>query len=82
MGKSVSQKTLVADYYMSIHFGICLGSTSVLKKIWIGEKEAWSGNLTAATPEIINKPDLFGGLSKEGGAVGAFTYLNGNPSQL
>ena len=84
MGKSRGSqaKQRVADYFLSIHFGICSGPIDAVRKIWISEKVAWDGNLTDSGVININRPDLFGGPQKEGGPVGNVHALFGKPTQL
>lgn len=82
MGKSGGAKQKVADYYMSIHFRMCHAPLDALLGIYIGEKIAWSGNMTAGGEIPIYQPSLFGGVKKEGGAVGLVRYLPGGPSQV
>jgi hypothetical protein len=84
MGKSRggSAKQRVADYFLSIHFGICSGPINAIKKIWISEKVAWEGNQTDTGIININRPDLFGGPQKEGGPVGNVHAMFGKGDQL
>ena len=79
---SKSQKMEVVEYYMSLHYGIACGPIDEIRAIIINEKEAWSGSVSDYTDIAINKPDLFGGVKKEGGAVGTATYLPGNAAQV
>jgi len=61
-------------YYVGMHQAYCLSPASspvtALKKIRVGEKDAWTGNVTSNTQLNINEPNLFGGDKKEGGIVG------------
>lgn len=77
-----SAKQRVADYLLSIHFGICSGPINAIKKIWISEKVAWEGNQTDSGIININRPDLFGGPQKEGGPVGNVHCMFGKSDQL
>ncbi|TPI86368.1 phage tail protein [Mesorhizobium sp. B2-8-9] len=81
MGKS-KPKQQVAEYRMSIHFGICAGAVDYISRIVIGEKEAWKGRVDSLTGFRVNKPDLFGGIKKEGGVSGTVTYLPGDVDQV
>jgi hypothetical protein len=63
------QKVQVTEYYMSQHFGVCI-TVDAIKKIIIKEKKAWSGRVTDRSKELIQKDNLFGGATKEGGANG------------
>lgn len=80
MGKTADSKMVVTEYSMSIHFGVCTEADEVLEII-IGEKLAWSGSVTREGNIPINKPTLFGGIKKEGGAVGNVWVLFGGPLQ-
>lgn len=82
MGKG-SAKTEVTEYYMSIHQGICGGGElDAIMEIQIGEKIAWSGEVTQETAIQVNAPELFGGVKKEGGAIGIAYYLPGGENQV
>lgn len=81
-GKSGSSKMRVADYYLSMHFGVCVGPVDRLEEIYIAEKAL------SIAPQIGNavvnvfQPSLFGGPKKAGGVQGAVTVLMGDPDQL
>lgn len=81
MGKSSSQKMRVTEYFMSIHFGLAV-EVDALLEIQIDEKTAWSGTMTQEGNILINKPDLHGGIKKEGGAVGIAYFLPGGAQQM
>lgn len=80
MGKG-SAKQSVVDYFMSVHFGICLGADEILG-VYVNDREVWSGSSTSIEALNVNKPDLFGGSKKEGGAVGTIIYLPGKSDQI
>jgi len=81
VGKSDDPKMEVTQYRMSEHFGICWGPVDYISEIIINEKSAWTGEQSANGEIAINKPELFGGVKKEGGAVGTATFLSGGPTQ-
>jgi len=82
MGKSSSsQKQVVVNYYMSLMFGIACGADR-LRGIYIDGKTAWTGDVSTETAISINQPNLFGGVKKEGGAVGTVHFLPGGPDQV
>lgn len=81
MSSSKKPKTQIADYYMSIHAGICSGPVDALTGIYIGEKTAWEGD-TGSTTFGIHLPELFGGYKKEGGLAGTVTFANGESTQV
>lgn len=82
MGKGGSAKMQVAEYRMSIHFGICNGPVDHIAGLYIGEKEMWTGKLDMPGSIIIDKDDLFGGIKKEGGVRGTLTYMPGDDTQV
>jgi hypothetical protein len=63
---------------MSIHTGICHGPVDELISITVGEKLAWEVGAASAGTYTIDKPELFGGLKKEGGVGGVFEFFKGN----
>lgn len=81
-GKGGGGGQRVADYYLSIHLGICAGTPDALTGLYYNERSFWSGDLAGTGAISINLPDLFGGKEKEGGLVGMAYYLNGEPSQV
>jgi hypothetical protein len=82
MGKGGKPKVEVTEYYMSEHFGVCIGPLDALLDVVIKEKSAWSGVQNSQGSFEINLPELFGGVKKEGGAKGIVTYLPGASDQL
>lgn len=72
----------VTEYSLSVHFGVCTGPVDAITRVVIDDKDAWTGNLTAAGTIGINKPYLFGGRKKQGGAVGRVHYLPGGSDQV
>lgn len=66
--------TIGYRYHVGMHQVYCLSPVAApvtaVKKIKVGEQEAWTGNVTANAQININKPGLFGGDKKEGGVVG------------
>lgn len=61
MGGSSKKVVVGYDYYASVHLVACHGPIDSLNKIFIGERRAWAGNVTANTSIYIDSPDLFGG---------------------
>lgn len=81
MGKGAgSQKQKVAEYRLSYHCGLA-AELDAVTAIYVGEKEAWTGDVTAEAAISVNRPDLFGGPKKEGGVAGIAYYLPGGPTQ-
>ena len=84
MGSSKAQ-IVGYRYYVGMHlvFGLSPKTAPVtaVKRIRVGEKDAWSGNVTSNTQIAINQPNLFGGDQKEGGVVGTFDVEFGGAAQ-
>ena len=82
MGKPDKPKMSVTQYFASIHYGIAYGPLDYILKIFVQEKEAWSGRYPDEIEFIIDQEELFGGIKKEGGVAGHVTYLPGGPDQV
>lgn len=82
MGKGSGEaRTTIAEYRMSMHFGICHGPIDSLIGINVGDKPAWEGEVYSGVI-VIDKPDLFGGRLKEGGLNGRVFVYAGDETQL
>lgn len=68
-------------YFMGVQLAVCHGPVDNVRRIIIGEREAWSGTVGGNTTISINKPDLFGGDDREGGVVGDVDVMMGAPDQ-
>jgi hypothetical protein len=75
------KQTIGYKYSLGIHAVSLKGPVDALKRItFAGDKIVYSGS--AIDEQIsINKPDAFGGESKEGGVVGSIDVLSGGPTQ-
>lgn len=80
-GKSSSPKQKVADYLMSIHFGVCHLADSI-ERIRVNDKTIFSARADTNQTLGINLPELFGGNKKEGGCRGLVEVMLGGASQL
>lgn len=80
-GSSSKNKAKAYKYHMSVHAGICVGPVDEIRQVRLNDKVLWSGVLRESRTINIDKPELFGGLKKEGGAAGAFTVMFGHDSQ-
>lgn len=80
MGKSSDAEVQVTEYYLSLHIGVC-AEADAITEIVIGEKTAWVGDVTQEQSININRPQLFGGIKKEGGTTGHAYALFGGPLQ-
>lgn len=70
MGSSSPKKQTVGYHYaVGMHLIFCHGKIDNVQKIYVGEKEAWSGTSTGGRVSI-DQPNLFGGEDQEGGVVG------------
>ena len=58
------------QYFLGMHIKMCHGPITAITGINAGEYSLWRGNATGNTQIFINKPDLFGGKSREGGISG------------
>lgn len=81
MGKKKKQ-TVGHKYYLGMHLISGLKVVDSVKKIFCGEREAWSGNVTTNQKININKPELFGGQDSEGGIQGDVDIEFGEPTQV
>ncbi len=81
MGKGGSAKVEVNEYRMSIHFGIC-AEMDAITGIYVGEKQAWAGNISTLQAFTVSAPELFGGQKKEGGVGGVCYFLPGSDDQV
>lgn len=73
-------------YYLGVQAALCRGGTTPvgeLLRIWVGDKELWSGSVTTDGGTIdINEPDFFGGDDQgQGGMIGTFRFHSGSMSQ-
>lgn len=79
-------------YYMGVQMGITHGPDVILRKIKFGDDIAWSGTSLGQQDYTlsgqsdsgiidINKPELFGGDSGNGGVSGRVRFYNGSRNQ-
>lgn len=81
MGKSAQGKQQVNEYNLSQHFGIC-SELDAITGIFIGEKQAWTGDVSVGSAITVQNEYLFGGPKKEGGVRGIAYYLPGDQTQV
>lgn len=74
-------QTVGYKYHMGVQVVVCHGPVDSVRRIMIGERTAWSGNVTSNTTIEINQPELFGGDSREGGVVGQVDIMMGAGTQ-
>ena len=80
MGKG-KKVTIGYKYFMGIHMIMTQVPVDAFKRIDVGRKTAWSGNVTSSQQIYINAPNLFGGEKKEGGVQGYVDLEFGEPTQ-
>lgn len=78
MGK---RQTVSYWYGASLHMALCHGPVDALTEIIIGDKTAWTGNVTANGSVVVFAPDLFGGEEREGGPNGVLEVMMGGATQ-
>lgn len=76
-----SSQVIGYQYFLGLHFGVCHGPIDALTKVEVGEKEAWTGSVTANGSFDIVKPSLFGGKKGEGGLNGTLNCNLGGAAQ-
>lgn len=80
-GKGSREYTVGYWYGLGAHLTLCHGPLDAINEIRVGERVAWSGNVTGNTTITIDNPNLFGGEEREGGVQGPVDILMGGPTQ-
>jgi hypothetical protein len=78
---SSSSQTIGYRYFFGIHMGLCRGPVDQLVAIKVGDRVAWTGNITGNASFKIAEPELFGGDKGEGGIVGWVDVMMGGSAQ-
>jgi hypothetical protein len=82
-GGKAGGKVQVTEYRLSMHVGVCASRKNTeLLRFYVGDKEAWSGRKTRLEQFVVDEPELFGGLKKEGGVGGTVSWLPGSQNQI
>lgn len=69
-------------YYFGILMGLGRGPVDEVIECRVADKLGWQGSATSAEPfQQFNNPELFGGATKEGGILGPFEVMMGEPGQ-
>jgi len=70
-------------YYLGVQFAICRGPDCVLKRVWVGEDEIYSGTLSSDGSSFdVNEEELFGGTEYgQGGLVASVYFYSGSTTQ-
>jgi len=63
---------------MSAHLMLCHGPVKKFKRIRIGDRVAWTGDVAVTSTISIDKRELFGGEMREGGFVGPVRLIMGD----
>lgn len=81
MGRGGKNKSYTTgyEYYLSMHMVLCHGP-AVVTKIIVGDKTAWNGSLEDGSL-YIDKYNLFGGKTSEGGIRGNLDIVSGQATQ-
>jgi hypothetical protein len=79
-GKKKKCFTTGYRYYTGLHLVFCHKLDSIVE-IGVGEKTAWTGDVSSNSTVAIQEPNLFGGESREGGIVGNVDFCFGGPTQ-
>lgn len=79
--KLSKKQTVGHRYFMDLLMGFGRGECDAFRRIKIGGREAWAGNVTANGVIRIDKEDLFGGTDGMGGVVGDLHIMMGAPDQ-
>lgn len=84
MGSSSKKKAKqqVADYYLSMHYGLCHGPVDEVKQLIIGEKSVWKGSVGANSVITVWQRNMLGGNKQEGGYEGNVAVLMGASDQV
>lgn len=82
LGGGEDPKMTVTEYFISAHYGVCLGPVDEVTEIWYGEKQLWAGSVTENQTLQVTKNNLFGGEKVEGGFRGYLDMLLGGSAQM
>lgn len=81
MGGSSKSVTVGYKYYVGMHMALTHGPVDKLLQVKVDDREAWSSEQSGPAQLYIDKPDLFGGESREGGIQGTFDFETGHSAQ-
>lgn len=80
MGGSSKKVTVGYKYYAGIHMILCHGTADKLVRIRVDERDVFLDTSTGGSI-YINKPNIFGGESREGGVQGTIDFEPGEATQ-
>jgi len=81
MGGSSKKVTVGYKYYAGMHLVLCHGVADKLIRIQVDDRDAWYGEADDESI-TIDKPNLFGGESREGGIKGTVDVQMGKNTQM
>lgn len=73
--------TIGYKYFMGMHMVLCRGPINKITRIDVGQRTAWSTDITSSQTIFINQPNLFGGEENEGGVQGNVDIAFGEGTQ-
>jgi len=82
MGVGSKSATVGFKYYLGVQLALCHGAVDSVKRLIVGERNAWQGNITTDGEVVVNAPDLFGGTKAQGGVAGLMKVAMGSDAQL
>ena len=80
MGKAPPSAT-ITFYFLSLHGVLSSTNCDKITELLVDEKTIWEGTALDQDIITINKPELFGGDTREGGITGEVQFLFGRPTQ-
>ena len=76
------KSTIGYKYFLGMHMVLCHGTLDSLNQIFVDvDKSLWVGRVTKSETIKINKPDIFGGNSSEGGVSGDLDVIWGSRTE-
>ncbi len=80
MGGGSKSQTVGYRYYAGVHMVLCHGPIDRMNRVTVDDKLLWSAGSTGGAI-TVDKPELFGGDTREGGIKGTFDFLPGGRTQ-
>lgn len=71
----------VAEYYLTLDYGLCHGPLDSINEIWVKEQIVWSGYIGDNSTLYLSDKEAFGGKKKEGGVHGSIDVYMGTDTQ-
>jgi hypothetical protein len=80
MGGGSSEQTIGYRYYAGVHMVLCHGPIDRINRVKVDDRLLWEGASTGGSI-TVNKRELFGGDTREGGVSGTFDFMPGGLTQ-